>query len=1219
MFEKVLIANRGAIATRIIRTLRRMGVRSVAVYTEADALSLHVAAADEAYCIGSGAAAESYLCADKILEVARRAGAQAIHPGYGFLSEKAEFAEQCIAQNICFIGPTPQQMREFGLKHTARALALENALPLLPGTGLLESMEDALHSARHIGYPVMLKSTAGGGGIGMRLCWNRDDLAGAYESVKYLAQNNFKDAGLFLEKYVQDARHIEVQIFGDGAGGVVALGERDCSMQRRNQKVVEETPAPGLRPHLRKALLDAAARLGRAVNYQSAGTVEYIFDAATDEFYFLEVNTRLQVEHGVTEEVTGIDLVEWMVLQAAGELPPLDSFVIQPRGSAIQARLYAEDPAKNFQPSSGTLTAAEFPSRIRVETWVERGVEVPAFYDPMLAKIIVHEADREQAIAALLAALEDTAVSGIETNLGYLKQILQTAAFRGAHHTTGFLNNFRYAASTIDVVSPGVQTTVQDYPGRIGYWSIGVPPSGPMDSLAFRLANRLVDNVESAAGLEITLAGPTLRFNCDSVIAVCGAPIDARLDGEPLAQWRSCPVKSGALLQFGKIAGPGCRAYLAVQGGVQVPDYLGSKAAFTLGKFGGHAGRALLSADVLHITPPRLRTRHPDRVLPTELIPHYSNRWEIGVLSGPHGAPDFFTGDDIRSFFASEWTVHYNSSRSGVRLIGPKPEWARSDGGEAGLHPSNIHDNAYAVGSVDFTGDMPVILGPDGPSLGGFVCPATVIQAELWKMGQLKPGDSVRFRPMSMKQALALEKLQDATLRTLRAPKSIPAIFRRKSRTDSTASAPSDDSPILHSIPESPAQVRVVYRQSGDKNILVEYGPLELDLNLRFRAHALMEWVQHAVSAGRLPGVLDLTPGIRSLQIHYDSRLLQRDKLLGFLIAAEKELPAIEDMQVPTRIVHLPLSWGDGATRLAIEKYMQSVRKDAPWCPSNIEFIRRINGLESIEAVRKIVFEASYLVMGLGDVYLGAPVATPVDPRHRLVTTKYNPARTWTPENAVGIGGAYLCIYGMEGPGGYQFVGRTVQMWNRYRQTVDFKDGKPWLLRFFDQVRFYPVSESELLQLRQDFIAGRFRLQVEESTFSLKEYNNFLQKNEAEIRAFKAGQQAAFEAERARWKAEGKAEYVSEIALEDADEQSELDLPEGAHAVSAHVTGTVWKLLVEEGDRVTVGKPLVVLESMKMEFVVEAHVGGTVRQLFCGTGGHVSAGQMLLIIQEDEG
>jgi urea carboxylase len=1205
MFDKVLIANRGAIASRIIRTLRRMGVKSVAVYTDADALSRHALEADEAYCIGSGVAAESYLRADKILEVARQTGAKAIHPGYGFLSERADFAEQCAAKGICFIGPSPHQLRSFGLKHTARELALQNQMPLLPGTGLLESIEDALHQAASIGYPVMLKSTAGGGGIGMRLCWNKDELSGAYESVKYLAQNNFKDAGLFLEKYVENARHIEVQIFGDGKGAVIALGERDCSMQRRNQKVIEETPAPHLTSHLRQALLAAAVRLGKAVNYQSAGTVEYIFDASTGEFYFLEVNTRLQVEHGVTEEVTGIDLVEWMVRQAAGDLPSLDSFDLRPQGASIQVRVYAENPARDFQPSCGTLTGAEFPPLARIETWVERGVEVSPFYDPMLAKIIVHAADRAQAIINLHTALDLTCFHGIETNLDYLKQILHDMAFRGGWYTTSFLNGFHYAAHTIDVLVPGVQTTIQDYPGRIGYWGIGVPPSGPMDALAFRLANRLVNNAEDKAGLEITLAGPTLRFNCDSVIAVCGAPMEVRLDGDFLMQWRSHSVKAGALLQLGKLVNPGCRTYLAVQGGFQVPDYLGSKSTFTLGQFGGHAGRALITGDVLHITAAH---SHFHRMLPEPLVPQYGNTWEIGVLYGPHGAPDFFTDEDIQVFFAADWKVHYNSSRSGVRLIGPKPQWAREDGGEAGLHPSNIHDNAYAIGAVDFTGDMPVILGPDGPSLGGFVCPVTIVQAELWKMGQLKPGDSVRFCRMSAEYALALEKLQDATIQNLRVPKVIPAL---------PTSSGKMDSPVLHRIPKNSGQVEVVYRQSGDKNLLIEYGPPELDLNLRFRAHALMEWVQKALIEGRFKGIVDLTPGIRSLQIHFDSRKLSRDTLLKSLIAAEKKLPAIEHIEVPTRIVHLPLSWDDGATRLAIEKYIQSVRKDAPWCPSNIEFIRRINGLDDIEAVRQILFEANYLVMGLGDVYLGAPVATPVDPRHRLVTTKYNPARTWTPENAVGIGGAYLCVYGMEGPGGYQFVGRTIQMWNRYRQTADFRDGKPWLLRFFDQIQFYPVSESELLQLRKDFIAGHFKLRIEETTFSLKQYNIFLQQNAASISAFKAAQQAAFEAERERWKVEGKLEYVSEIALEDADTQSELDLPEGARVVSAHVTGTVWKLLVEEGQRIEAGNPVVVVESMKMEFVVEAPVSGTLLRVFCKEGAHVSAGQMLLVIQED--
>ncbi len=1205
MFNKVLIANRGAIACRIIRTLRRMRVSSVAVYTEADALSRHVTEADEAYCIGSGLAAESYLRTDKILEVARHSGAQAIHPGYGFLSEKADFAEQCAAYGICFIGPTPQQMRDFGLKHTARALALDNQVPLLPGSGLLENLAAACHQAKHIGYPVMLKSTAGGGGIGMRLCWNEEELTDAYESVKTLAQNNFKDAGLFLEKFVDRARHIEVQIFGDGKGQVVALGERDCSMQRRNQKVIEETPAPNLTAHLRQALLETAVRLGKAVNYQSAGTVEYIFDDAAGQFYFLEVNTRLQVEHGVTEEVTGIDLVEWMVRQAAGDLPSLDSFTIKPSGASIQVRVYAENPAKDFQPSSGTLTAAEFSAAARVETWIERGIEVSAFYDPMLAKIIVHAPQREVAIDRLLTVLDDTSLHGIETNLAYLKQILHSTVFRNGQSNTQFLNGFHYQPHSIDVLNAGVQTMIQDYPGRMGYWHVGVPPSGPMDSLAFRLANRLVNNAEDSAGLEITVAGPTLRFNCDSIIAICGAPISVSLDSEPLPQWQSHVVKAGALLQFGKIKQSGSRVYLAVHGGFQVPDYLGSKSTFTLGQFGGHAGRVLRAGDVLHV-PPFPSSQPALQHLPQQWIPHYTDQWEVAVLYGPHGAPDFFTTADIEHFFSAEWKVHHNSSRTGVRLIGPKPQWARSDGGEAGLHPSNIHDNAYAIGAVDFTGDMPIILGPDGPSLGGFVCPVTIVQAELWKTGQLKPGDSIRFYPVSMEQALVLEQQQSQLIRQLRADGS-PSVYSRTEK-------PGD--PVLHRIPESKTQVQVTYRQSGDKYLLIEYGPPVLDLNLRFRAHALMTWLQQRIDSGALTDILDLTPGIRSLQIHFDSRRLARDMLLELLIIGESQLPAIDDMEVPSRIIHLPLSWDDAATRLAIEKYMQSVRSDAPWCPSNIEFIRRINGLESIEAVQHIVFAASYLVMGLGDVYLGAPVATPLDPRHRLVTTKYNPARTWTPENAVGIGGAYLCVYGMEGPGGYQFVGRTVPMWNRYRQTADFKDGQPWLLRFFDQIRFYPVSESELLKLRKDFISGHFKLRIEETTLNLRQYNTFLQQQAASINAFKAKQQAAFEAERQRWEASGQSHYVSEDTLDEADVQSELDLPEGAQLVSSQVTGTVWKILVKEGEFVEAGKPVIMIESMKMEFSVDAPVTGTVQQLFCKQGGYVSAGQMLLVIQE---
>jgi urea carboxylase len=326
-------------------------------------------------------------------------------------------------------------------------------------------------------------------------------------------------------------------------------------------------------------------------------------------------------------------------------------------------------------------------------------------------------------------------------------------------------------------------------------------------------------------------------------------------------------------------------------------------------------------------------------------------------------------------------------------------------------------------------------------------------------------------------------------------------------------------------------------------------------------------------------------------------------------MSAEDLLPAVADMEVSTR-----LSWEDESTLLAIRKYMQTVRKDAPWCPSNIEFIRRINGLGSVEEVKRIVFAASYLVLGLGDVYLGAPVATPMDPRHRLVTTKYNPARTWTPENAVGIGGAYLCVYGMEGPGGYQFVGRTVQMWNRWRQTEDFTEGKPWLLRFFDQIRFHEVSAAELLKFREDFPLGRYKLKVEHETFRLRDYQRFLADNAASIGAFKNQQQTSFEAERQRWAASGQLNFSADAEAAVA-QTARAALPPGHKAISASVPGNVWKINVQPGQRVTRDQALVVLESMKMEISVMPTGTCEVTEVLCAEGKPVQAGDPLVIVK----
>ena len=1198
MFDKLLIANRGAIACRILRTLRALDVRGVAVYSEADAASLHISQADEAYSLGEGPAASTYLVVDKILGIARQSGAKAIHPGYGFLSENAAFAEACEAAGIAFVGPTPEQLRVFGLKHTARALAKAHGVPMLEGTELLENLDAALAAGEQVGYPVMLKSTAGGGGIGMRVCRSAEELTEAYEAVRRLGQNNFSDSGVFIEKYIQRARHLEVQVFGDGQGEVIALGVRDCSVQRRNQKVLEETPAPNLPAGMAEELCAAAIKLAKAVNYRSAGTVEFVYDSEAERFYFLEVNTRLQVEHGVTEQVWGVDLVRWMIELAAGDLPPLAELAkgLKPSGHAIQARLYAEDPGRDFQPSPGLLTAVQFPTAdgkaLRIDTWVEAGCEIPPYFDPMIAKVITWAPSREEASAALDRALADSLLYGVETNRDYLRQILASQPFASGSPWTRCLEQLSYRASTFEVLSAGTQTTVQDYPGRLGYWAVGVPPSGPMDDRALRLGNRLLGNPEGAAGLEITMSGPLLRFHTDAVVAVTGAAIPLTLDGVAQPMDTALFVPAGSTLALGTIAGAGARSYLTVRGGLQVPDYLGSKSTFTLGQFGGHGGRALRAGDVLHLLP--LEDKSAGVSLPAELATELPAVRTLRVIYGPHGAPEYFTDSYMQTFLATDWEVHFNSSRTGVRLIGPKPEWVRESGGEAGLHPSNIHDNPYAIGAVDFTGDMPVILGPDGPSLGGFVCPVTIIEADLWQLGQLKAGDKVRFVPVSLETARSL------------------AVARREEGRDLQPLAVNWqpiplESPVVLDV--GSLDKRLVARLSGDTHLLLEIGQPELDLVLRFRAHALMQ----ALEAKQLPGVVDLTPGIRSLQVHYQPETLSLAKLLAVVVGEWDEVCNAKDLKVPSRIVHLPLSWDDPACQLAIEKYMTTVRKDAPWCPSNLEFIRRINDLPNLDAVYRTVFEASYLVMGLGDVYLGAPVATPLDPRHRLVTTKYNPARTWTAENSVGIGGAYMCVYGMEGPGGYQFVGRTLQMWNRYRE-VDAFNGKPWLLRFFDQIRFYPVSAEELLRIRRDFPLGRFPLRIEQSELALADYQQFLAEEAEGIAAFRTQQRAAFDAERQRWIESGQAHFeVDETTVELGDD---APLAAGQHGIDSHIAGNLWQVEVGEGDRVEAGDVLVILESMKMEIPLVAPVSGVVREVRVQPGSSVRAGQRVVVLEE---
>ncbi|SDP57652.1 urea carboxylase [Arthrobacter sp. ok909] len=1250
-FDTLLIANRGEIACRIIESARKIGLRTVAVYSEADRGARHVRLADEAVLLGPAPAKESYLKVEALLTAAAATGAGAIHPGYGFLSEDAGFAEAVEAAGLVFVGPTPDQLRIFGTKHTARDAARAAGVPMIAGSGLLPDIDAAVLAARDIGFPLMLKATGGGGGIGMTVCRTEDELTESYPRVARLAGASFSTAGVFAERYVEHARHVEVQIFGDGDGRVVSLGDRDCSLQRRHQKVLEEAPAPDLPDALREELHRSSRALCGSLDYRSAGTVEFVYDPVRQEASFLEVNARLQVEHPVTEAVTGVDLVEWMLRLAQGGTEAAGVLAGRPdsipvSGYAVEARLYAEDPARNFQPSSGTVTNAAYPATdgVRVDAWVETGSEVSTNYDPLLAKIITTGTDRNQAFDRLGAALKATRIDGIETNLGMLRAVTALDVVRDAAHSTGTLNDLGDPEPRITVERPGLQTSVQDWPGRAGLWQVGVPPSGPMDDLSFRLGNQALGNPEGAPGLEFTMTGPSLHFTHATTVCVAGAPTTLTVDGTDVPAWEPVTVPAGGTLDVGTAEGSGLRGYILFQGGLDVPQYLGSASTFTLGQFGGHGGRVLRSGDVLRaVAPapapeataedpaPAARPAAPGQAgpVPLDSRPVLTSAWELTVVEGPHGAPEFFQREDIEDLYAASYEVHFNSARTGVRLIGPKPRWARSDGGEAGLHPSNIHDTAYSVGALDFTGDTPILLGPDGPSLGGFVCPVTVVTADRWKLGQLRPGDTVRFVPVEARQAPSAKDLgpgrqlvlpgdagwsrpAGGAAASLKSGAALPSAGLNSGRALQPAGIRRGDGDdgVLGRVPEGPGRPAVTYRRSGDDNLLVEYGDMVLDLSLRARVHALHQHLEEL----RMPGIVDLTPGIRSLQIKIDPTVLPAPRLLGLVQDIEAALPASSELVVPSRTVRLPLSWDDPATREAIQRYMAGVRDDAPWCPWNIEFIRRINGLESVNDVFDTVFNAEYLVLGLGDVYLGAPVATPLDPRHRLVTTKYNPARTWTPENAVGIGGAYMCIYGMEGPGGYQFVGRTTQVWSRYADSAPFEPGSPWLLRFFDRISWYPVSPEELLDLRADMAAGRGRgVDIEDGTFSLADHEDFLARNSESIAVFREQQAAAFAVERQAWADAGEFDRADAAAAV-VPEPGELVVPDGGTLVSAPFAASVWKVDVTAGEHVVKGQPLVSLEAMKMETVLTAPCDGVVQQVLPVAGSQVVGGEALVVL-----
>ncbi len=443
MFKKILIANRGEIAMRVIRTCREMGIQTVAVYSTADADSLHIKYADEAVCIGAPMSKESYLNIPRIIAAAEITNADAIHPGYGFLSENAEFSEICASSGIKFIGPSPDMIRAMGDKKTAKDTVKRVNVPTVPGSlGLVEDLNEAKEVAKRVVYPIIIKATAGGGGKGMRVVQREEDLEKAFQTARNEAEKAFGNPGVYIEKFVEEPRHIEIQVLGDQHGNVIHLGERDCSVQRRHQKLIEESPSPIVSEELRAEMGEAAVAAAKAINYEGAGTVEFLVDKYR-KFYFMEMNTRIQVEHPVTEEVCDIDLIKQQILVAAGK--KISTRKIVPHGHAIECRINAEDPDNDFRPSPGELKVFHTPGGhgVRVETHAYAGYRIPPYYDSMIAKLIVHAPTREEAIERMLRALDEFIVEGVKTTIPLHKKIMQSQLFRSGHFDTSFLEKAR--------------------------------------------------------------------------------------------------------------------------------------------------------------------------------------------------------------------------------------------------------------------------------------------------------------------------------------------------------------------------------------------------------------------------------------------------------------------------------------------------------------------------------------------------------------------------------------------------------------------------------------------------------------------------------------------------------------------------------------------------------------------------------------------------------
>ncbi|KAK6953251.1 hypothetical protein Daesc_005552 [Daldinia eschscholtzii] len=1169
---RVLVANRGEIAVRCIQACKQLSFPSVAIFTTADASSLHVRLADSSVLL-EGEGPQAYTNIDVILEICQKKDITAVFPGYGFLSENAEFARRIHDAGIIFIGPDSETIHQMGLKHVARDLATSAGIPIIQGSGLLKSAADTLEVARRIGFPVIVKASGGGGGMGQYVCETEKDVPAAFANVDSRSRELFHDTGVFIEKYYGSSHHIEVQIFGNGAGEVIDFGERECSIQRRRQKVVEECPSPYLvdKVDLKDRLISSALAIARSINYRSAGTVEFLVDDQTGDFFFLEMNTRLQVEHGITELRYGVDLVILMLRQAQFQLEgkagiPADQLLniradAVPKGSAIEVRVCSENPADSFLPSSGHVQSVIWPRQYaRVDTFIQLGTFVSPYFDSLLAKVIVHRATREESITTMRNALETTEIGGLVTNLMMLKSIISSPEFSSGRTLTTFLDTqFTFYPTGIQVVDPGAFTTIQQSCHRTtkGY---GIPPSQPLNTLAVTIANLLVGNSQDVECLEVTARGPKLRFCSLSVVAVTGYPFSVEVDGNARQMWSRIIMKPGEILNIGSSAAPGGRCYIAIRGGLpDVPEWLGSKSTTPNLALGGIQGRQLRPGDHFEVIDIGQSDLPHAYQLPSNLIPP-TTVTALYVMHGPHDSDDYVTEAGREVLYSSEWTIDYNCNRTGIRLIGPQIEWARKHGQEGGSHPSNVIEYGYPrPGGVNFTGDSPILFSQDSPDLGGFICSSTVISADLWRLGTLKPGDKIKLKPVSYSCARKL------------------------------------------------ASQKADFINAVAKHI--SSGVLEYE-----NALLLLELNEEPPKPDAILQVISSDQGGPRLTLRqYEPETIAQSDVVQLIIESHQQSSTI-DKPLPVRRFRLPIVFDHPSIREAENRYITLQRSKAVYVPDNVSYVQENNGLSSRDDVFEILRKTQFLVVTVGFM-AGLPLLWPLDPMARLTSQKYNPTRISTPSGTVGLGGGMFCVYPGDQPGGYMMLARSIPVWDVYALKPGFQEGRPWLFEPFDLVEFYEVGLEEYGEALRQFEAGTYEVQVEDTVFDAQAElaKDAEKRNLPEVVEFRTRQSAAEERMRAREEI-----LLSEWQQEQEKGHASTEPVGPGEAVSSPQMGKVWKILVQPGELIEQDKAVIILEAMKMEIPVmaeESHHGLKVKEVLVKEGTLVSSGTSLVLLQ----